>query len=90
MLAEAVFRVLEAMFDPLCRDIPERADLVTRLNRHLVHDGYSVDEVRRMSDAPVYAVRPLTKPGTTPADDEIGKAFLAFTPTKFTIDGTKR
>jgi hypothetical protein len=49
MLAEAVFRVLEAMFDPLCRDIPEQADLVTRLNRHLVHDGYSVDEVHRTS-----------------------------------------
>lgn len=74
------FRLLEAMLDPLCRDIPEQADLVTRLNRHLFHDGYCVDEVRRMSGAPVYAVRLLTKPGTTPADDEISKALLAFNP----------
>jgi hypothetical protein len=74
------FRLLEAMLDPLCRDIPEQGDLVTRLNRHLFHDGYSVVEVRRMSGAPVYAVRPLTKPGTTPADEEISKALLAFNP----------
>jgi hypothetical protein len=33
------FRLLEAMLDPLCREIPEQADLKTRLNRHLFHDG---------------------------------------------------
>jgi AbiJ N-terminal domain 3/Abortive infection C-terminus len=74
------FKLLEAMLDPLCREIPEQSDLKTRLNRHLFHDGFTVDEVRRMSGAPVYAVRPLVKLGTTPADDEIGKALLAFSP----------
>jgi hypothetical protein len=74
------FRLLEAMLDPLCRETPEQSDLKTRLNRHLFHDGFSVEEVRRMSGAPVYAVCPLTKPGTTPADEEIGKALLAFSP----------
>jgi hypothetical protein len=74
------FQLLEAMLDPLCRDLPEQADLATRLNRHLLHDGYHVDAVRRMSGAPVYAVRPLAKPGATPADDEISKALLASNP----------
>ena len=74
------FRLLEAMLDPLCREIPEQSDLATRLNRHLFHDGFNLDEVRRMSGAPVYAVRPLIKSGTTPADDEIARALLAFNP----------
>jgi hypothetical protein len=74
------FRLLEAILDPLCREIPEQADLKTRLNRHLSHDGFSIDEVGRMSGAPMYAVRPLVKPGTTPADEEIAKALMAFNP----------
>jgi hypothetical protein len=74
------FRLLEAMLDPLCREISEQSDLATRLNRHLFHDGFSLDEVRRMSGAPVYAVHPMTKPGTTPADEEIAKALLIFNP----------
>jgi hypothetical protein len=75
-----LFRLLEAMLDPLSWEIPEQADLATRLNRHLFHDGFEVREVARMSGSPVYAVRPLARPGTTPADDEISKALLAFNP----------
>jgi hypothetical protein len=74
------FKLLEAMLDPSCRAVPEQADLVTRLNQHLFHDGFSIDEVSRMSGAPVYAVRPLRKPGATPADEEIAAALLAFNP----------
>jgi hypothetical protein len=74
------FKLLEAMLDPLSREIPEQADLATRLNRHLFHDGFTVREVACMSGSPVYAVRPLAKPGTTPAEDEISKALLAFNP----------
>jgi hypothetical protein len=75
-----LFRLLEAMLDPLCREIPEQSDLVTRLNRHLLHDGFGIAEIARMSGSPVYAVRPLAKPGTTPTDDEISKALMAFDP----------
>jgi hypothetical protein len=74
------FRLLEAMLDPLSREIPEQTDLVTRLNRHLFHDGFAVREVSRMSGSPVYAVRLVAKPGATPADDEISKALEAFNP----------
>jgi AbiJ N-terminal domain 3/Abortive infection C-terminus len=74
------FRLLEAMLDPLSREIPEQADLVTRLNRHLLHDGFGAVEIARMSGSPVYAVRPLARPGATPADDEISKALMAFNP----------
>jgi AbiJ N-terminal domain 3/Abortive infection C-terminus len=74
------FRLLEAMLDPLSREIPEQADLVTRLNRHLLHDGFGAVEISRMSGSPVYAVRPLAKPGATPADDEISRALMAFNP----------
>jgi AbiJ-like protein/abortive infection Abi-like protein len=75
-----LFRLLEAMLDPISREIPEQADLATRLNQHLRHDGFGLSEVSRMSGSPVYAVRLLARPGTTPADDEISKALLAFNP----------
>jgi AbiJ N-terminal domain 3/Abortive infection C-terminus len=75
-----LFRLLEAMLDPLAREIPEQAALAARLNQHLFHDGFGVSEVSRMSGSPVYAVRPLARPGTTPADDEISKALMAFNP----------
>jgi hypothetical protein len=74
------FRLLEAMLDPLTREIPEQADLVTRLNRHLFHDGFRVEETGRMSGTPIYEVRQIGKSGSTPADDEISKALLAFNP----------
>jgi hypothetical protein len=74
------FRLLEAMLDPLSREIPEQADLVTRLNRHLLPDGFGAVEIARMSGSPVYAVRPLARSGGTPADDEISKALMAFNP----------
>src|SRR5208282_4008209 len=39
------FCLLEAMLDPLSREIPEQSDLATRLNRHLFHDGFRAEEV---------------------------------------------
>jgi hypothetical protein len=74
------FRLLEAMLDPLSREIPEQSDLVTRLNRHLLHDGFRAEEVGRMSGTPIFEVRPIAKSGATPADAEISKALLAFNP----------
>jgi hypothetical protein len=74
------FRLLEAMLDPLTRETPEQLDLATRLNRHLSQDGFNVQEVGRMSGAPIYEVRLTGKAGATPADSEISKALLAFNP----------
>jgi hypothetical protein len=74
------FRLLEEMLGPLTREIPEQSDLVTRLNRHLSHDGFRIEEAGRMSGSPIYEVRQTTKSGSTPADSEISKALLAFNP----------
>lgn len=74
------FRLLEEMLDPLTREIPEQNDLVTRLNRHLFHDGFRIEAVGRMSGSPIYEVRQIVKSGSTPADSEISKALLAFNP----------
>jgi hypothetical protein len=74
------FRLLQEMLDPLTREIPEQSDLVTRLNRHLFHDGFRIEEAGRMSGSPIYEVRQIVKSGSTPADSEISKALLAFNP----------
>ena len=74
------FRLLEAIVDPLTRGIPEQYDLVGRLNRHLAHDGFHVQETGRMSGSPIFGVRDIGKGGVTPADREISKALLAFNP----------
>ncbi|WP_330085266.1 abortive infection family protein [Methylocystis iwaonis] len=74
------FRLLEAMLDPLTREIPEQADLAARLTRHLAHDGFRIDESGKMSGSPIYKVRHIGKGGSTPADSEISKALLAFNP----------
>ncbi len=55
------FRFLEALVDPLAREMPEQTELVTRLNRHLSHDGYALQEVNRMSGTPIYEVRLIAK-----------------------------
>jgi hypothetical protein len=74
------FRFLETLLDPLTREISEQSGLVTRLNRHLLHDGFVVKEVGRMSGSPIFGVHPIAKKGTTPADNEISKALFAFNP----------
>ena len=74
------FRFLEAMLDPLIRETPEQMDLVTRLNRHLSHDGFHVQEIGRMSGAPIFGIKAAVRAGATPADEEISKALLAFNP----------
>ena len=75
-----LFRLLEAVLDPLTRDIPEQEELVRRLNSHLSQDGFHVREVGRMSGSPIFEVRPIANRGSTPADNEISKALLAFNP----------
>ena len=74
------FRLLEAIVNPLTREIPEQYDLVARLNRHLAHDGFRIEETDRMSGSPIFGVRHIGKGGVTPADSEISKALLAFNP----------
>jgi hypothetical protein len=74
------FRFLEAMLDPLTREMPEQLDLATRLNRHLSQDGFQVQEIGRMSGSPIFGVKPIGKVGATPADNEISKTLLAFNP----------
>jgi hypothetical protein len=75
-----LFRLLEAVLDPLTREIPEQVDLAARLNRHLAQDGFRIDETGKMSGSPIYEVRYIGKAGSTPADSEIAKALLAFNP----------
>jgi hypothetical protein len=75
------FRFLEALTDPLTREAPDQYDLATRINRHLMVDGFTLKEVGRLSGSPRFAVRTVTD-GTTPADDDIGKALAAFNPTE--------
>ena len=72
--------LLEGVLDPLTREIPEQADLAARLNRHLAHDGFRIDEAGKMSGSPIYKVRYLGSAGSTPADGEIAKALHAFNP----------
>jgi AbiJ N-terminal domain 3/Abortive infection C-terminus len=74
------FQLLEAVLDPLTREIPEQADLATRLNRHLAHDGFRLNEAGKMSGSPIYKVRYFGSAGSTPADGEIAKALHAFNP----------
>ena len=75
------FRFLEALTDPLTREAPDQCDLAVRINRHLRADGFSLKEVARVSGSPRFAVQDVTK-GTTPADDDIGRALAAFNPTE--------
>jgi AbiJ N-terminal domain 3 len=56
-----LFRFLEALVDPLTREISKQTDLVTRLNRHLSLDGYGLQEINRMSGSPIYEVRRIEK-----------------------------
>lgn len=74
------FQLIEAVLDPLTREIPEQADLAARLNRHLAHDGFRIDEAGKMSGSPIYKVRYLGSAGSTPADDEIARALHSFNP----------
>ena len=76
-----LFRFLEWLVDPLTREPPDQFDLVARINRHLMVDGFSFKEVGLLSGSPRFAVRPLTD-GTTPADNEIGKTLAAFNATE--------
>ncbi len=75
------FRFLEVLTDPLTREAPDQYDLAARINRHLTADGFSLKEVGRVSGSPRFAVRDVTD-GTTPADDDIGRALAAFNPTE--------
>lgn len=74
------FELLEAILDPLTREIPEQYDLAARLNRHLAHDGFRIEEAGKMSGSPIFKVRYLGLAGSTPADSEIAKALHAFNP----------
>jgi AbiJ N-terminal domain 3/Abortive infection C-terminus len=71
------FKVLEALTDPLAREIPEQMDIVTRLNVVLAADQFHLKEVGRVSGSPRFKVQPLPA-DTTPADDEITKTLAAF------------
>jgi len=75
-----LFRFLEAVLDPLTREIPEQSDLAARLNRHIVHDGFRFDEAGKMSGSPIYKIRYIGSAGATPADGEITKTLHAFSP----------
>jgi len=75
------FRFLEVLTDPLTREAPDQCDLAARINRHLTADGFSLKEVGRLSGSPRFAVRSVID-GTTPADDDIGRALAAFNPTE--------
>jgi len=71
------FKFLEALTDPLARDVPKQTALVNRLNALLSHDGYSLKEVGRLSGLPRFKVQPLST-DSTPADGEIAKALASF------------
>jgi hypothetical protein len=74
------FQLIEAVLDPLTREALEQANLAARLNHHLAHDGFRIDEAGKMSGSPIYKVRYLGPAGSTPADSEIAKALHAFNP----------
>jgi hypothetical protein len=71
------FCFLEALTDPLAREIPEQMDLVMRLNVILATDKFLLKEVGRVSGSPRFQVQPLST-DVTPADSEITKALAAF------------
>jgi hypothetical protein len=75
------FRFLEHLVDPLTREAPDQYDLVLRINLQLAIDGYTLQEVGRLSGSPRFQVRKPTS-ASTPADSEIGKALAAFNPTE--------
>ena len=74
------FSFLEAVTDPLTREIPEQLDLVARLNSALEADRFCLKEIGRISGSPRFRVRAINE-GTTPADSEISKALLGFNST---------
>jgi very-short-patch-repair endonuclease len=57
------FRVVEALVHPTARKGEEQRAWVDRINADLVHDGFELREVERLSSYPVYRVRPIQAGG---------------------------
>ena len=74
-----LFRFLESVVDPMMRTAVEQVALAKSVNALLVHDGYTLEVVRKVSGSPVYEVRALAV--GAPSDEGISAALVAFDPT---------
>jgi hypothetical protein len=69
------FAFLERLVDPLVRDEPEQERLVQCINPLLHRDGYALLPNGQISGYVIYAVRPVTAAGVTPADQDLTSHF---------------
>lgn len=72
------FRFLREAVSPLVQSPERQAQLVTAINEHLRHDGYSLLEAGRISGSPHYHVKPLAT--GSPADSAISAVLAEFSP----------
>lgn len=73
-----LFRFLAAAVDPLAQTPERQAFLVSAINKHLQHDGYSLEVAGRISGSPRYEVRLRVR--GSPADAGISAALSEFDP----------
>jgi hypothetical protein len=73
-----LFRFLAALAEPDVQAPDRQAELVAMINGHLVHDGYVLAEIGRVSGSPQYGVR--LAPSRSPADASISEVLSAFDP----------
>ena len=74
-----LFRFLEALTAPDVQNPDEQRRLAKEINKLLVHDGYTLAIVGKISGCPKYAVRPAPK--GAPSDQSISATLEAFDPT---------
>lgn len=73
-----LFKFLSEVTGPIAQKPGAQAVVVTRLNRHLEHDGYQLVITGKMSGSPLYEVRSMG--AGSPADRGISNALREFDP----------
>ena len=70
------FALLEEVTHPITRIHDQQKVLVQKINAWLTFDGFELQEVKKISGAPLFKVRTVKR--GTPADAEISRTILSF------------
>ncbi len=73
-----VFRFLQEITSPEAQSPPRQAELVEKINKVLVHDGYRLIVAGKMSGSLIYEVREALK--GSPSDAAISNTLTTFDP----------
>lgn len=73
------FRFLAASVHPMAQNDERQAVMVGEINEHLLHDGFALKIVKKISGSPVYEVQAAQL--GTPNDAAITASLVAFNPT---------